>query len=146
VRSRTITSSICLFCEDIRHEQSGVATLVGVLPDNLNVPATPVVLPKLAMYIRVVFPLSKIPNKISAHLQASWFPEPAKLGEVTSEQIAAAVDETRAQDGDAVRFNFNIIGATFAVPSPGKVIVITSIDNMNIQAGTLTFRVQQPST
>jgi hypothetical protein len=146
VRSRIITSSICLFCEDIRQEQNSVDTLVGVLPDNINVTTTPVVLPKFAMYIRVVFPLSKIPSTISVQLLTPWNAEPAKLGEVSSEQIVAAVDEARAQDSDAVRFNFKVIGANFTVPNPGKVVVITSVDKTNIQAGILSFRLQPPST
>jgi hypothetical protein len=146
VRSRTITSSVCLFCEDIRHEQNGVDTLVGVLPDNINVPITPALLPKIGIYIRILFPLSKIPSKISSHLQTPWQKELVKLGEVSPKQIATAVDEARAQGSDGVRFYTKAIISPFQVPSPGTIATITSIDNRNLLAGILSFRVQQPST
>jgi hypothetical protein len=119
---------------------------VGVLPDNLNIPTAPVLLPKLALYIRVVFPLPKVPSKISAHLQAPWQNEPVKLAEISPEQLATAIDQARVQDSDAVRFNFKIIASPFNVLNAGKIAAITSIDNTNILAGILSFRIQQPST
>jgi hypothetical protein len=45
-------SAIALFCEDIREEKSGQDTIVGILPDNINVRRLPAVLPKLAIYLR----------------------------------------------------------------------------------------------
>lgn len=44
-------SIIGLFCEDIREEKAGTDSLMGILPDNLNVPG-PGMIPKLALYTR----------------------------------------------------------------------------------------------
>src|SRR5271155_1448575 len=59
---------IALFCEDIREEQNGVFTLIGIIPDNVNVAAIPVgasgqlqpdsnikMLTKLCIFIRINF-------------------------------------------------------------------------------------------
>ncbi len=46
---------VALFCEDVRVEQTGQETLVGVLPDNINVAAIPGIMPKLATYVRCNF-------------------------------------------------------------------------------------------
>src|SRR5262245_1416449 len=45
-------SVIALFCEDIREEKSGQDTIIGILPDALNVPQFPGALPKLGIYVR----------------------------------------------------------------------------------------------
>lgn len=52
VNSR-ITLDDFLICEDIRREKSGVNTLVGVVERIMQVPILPIVLPKLAFFIRV---------------------------------------------------------------------------------------------
>src|SRR5947199_412358 len=48
--------AIGIFCEDIREEKNEVYSLIGVMPDNINVPATPGMLPKLAIYARFHVP------------------------------------------------------------------------------------------
>lgn len=55
-------NALALFCSDIREEKGGTDTLVGVLPDNLNVPNVPGVT-KLSIYLRMAFtPDEKIQN------------------------------------------------------------------------------------
>jgi hypothetical protein len=145
VRSRVIASSICLFCEDIRHEQNNVDTLVGVLPDNINIATAPVLLPKLALYFVTVFPLSKVPTTISVRLQTPWPTELVNLGAVSQEQIANAVNEAREQGSDGVKFISKTIVSPFNIQGPGKIAAITSIDNRSILAGILRFKIIQQS-
>jgi hypothetical protein len=47
------TAAIGLFCEDIREERSGQDTIIGVLPDRINITSLPGMLPKLCLYVRV---------------------------------------------------------------------------------------------
>lgn len=44
-----------LFCEDVRRELNGQYTIVGTLPDSINVPGVPATIPKLALFIRSNF-------------------------------------------------------------------------------------------
>src|SRR5260370_33702983 len=46
-------STIGLFCEDIREEKSGQDTIIGIMPDNINVPTLPAMVSKLGIYIRI---------------------------------------------------------------------------------------------
>jgi hypothetical protein len=56
----TVSSAVCIFCEDIREEKSGQDTIVGTLPDNLLINPPPpklqdakALMPKLGMYLRI---------------------------------------------------------------------------------------------
>jgi hypothetical protein len=39
-----------VFCDDIREEVQGMHSLVGIYPDNVNVPVVPRMMPKLGLY------------------------------------------------------------------------------------------------
>lgn len=60
---------IGLFCEDIREEKSGQDTLIGVLPDNLNIPNVPAIMPKLGIYIRVQLERNANPQTLKIKLR-----------------------------------------------------------------------------
>ena len=64
---RPITA-IALFCEDIREEQQGTSTIIGVLPDNLSVGPGPGFLPKLAIYLRIQIDHAVNVNTIRARI------------------------------------------------------------------------------
>jgi len=56
-------SAIAIFCDDIRAEKAGTDTIVGVLPDNINVPDMPGIFPRLAVYIRLhIFDFESAPS------------------------------------------------------------------------------------
>jgi hypothetical protein len=69
--------AIGLFCEDIREEKSGQLNLIGIMPDNLNIPATPAptdgkilqaMIPKLALYVRVHLEPEDDPGEVQISL------------------------------------------------------------------------------
>ena len=75
----TSTNVMALFCEDIREELHGVFTLVGLLPDNVNVNAISAdgkdaggnntrVLGKLCAFIRINFSPEQAPKEIKIKL------------------------------------------------------------------------------
>ncbi|WP_133510302.1 DUF6941 family protein [Candidatus Thiosymbion oneisti] len=45
-----------LFCDDIRHEMGGKLSFIGVYSGELLVPAFPVTLPKLCLFVNIVTP------------------------------------------------------------------------------------------
>ena len=67
-----------LFCEDIREEKSGQLSIIGIMPDNLTIPAPPSVkegserpqgiLPKLGLYVRVQIGLEDEPGPMEINL------------------------------------------------------------------------------
>lgn len=62
-------SAIGLFCEDIREEKSGTDSLIGVLPDNMNIPQANVVMPKLCAYVRINFRPDYDPGEVAVILR-----------------------------------------------------------------------------
>jgi hypothetical protein len=99
-----------LFCEDIREEKSGQITVVGLLPDNLNIAAPskfPVgqehrdkprpVIPKLGLYVRVNLLRDETPKPMKIKLILHDKSEIA-LGEISAEIIATAKNQA-AENG-----------------------------------------------
>jgi hypothetical protein len=61
-------SAIGLFCESIRNEVEGTHTLVGIMPDNLNIPTVPIALGKLSLYVRIMIDPAIDPGPLSVWL------------------------------------------------------------------------------
>ena len=93
---------MALFCEDIREELHGVFTLVGLLPDNVNVNAISAdgknadgggrVLGKLCAFIRINFPPEQPPKEIKIRLLFGDGEE-HDLGDVAQKTIDDAVQK-----------------------------------------------------
>jgi hypothetical protein len=62
-------SFIGIFCDDIRDEVSGTHTIVGVLPDTVNIGAVPGVFAKLGVYIRIQLDEEANPKTLKARMK-----------------------------------------------------------------------------
>lgn len=140
---KVVTSSICIFCEDIREEKAGSSTLVGVFGDIADVDSLPSILPKLAMYFRVVFETRKAPLSISIMLELPWQEEKLNFGEIPKDKVEQAVTTARSQEQSITSITGRIMISPFNIPAPGRIIALASIDNEVIQAGSLNFQVPQ---
>ena len=131
-------SIVALFSEDIRFEQNGQHTLVGVLPDNVAMPKAPGALPKLGIFVRV-----------QVETQAS-LPEIAlNLKNTDGAEIELSGWEMGIIEGaktDAERSKMPIYGllltaviSPFRVPQFGQLILSANIDGVDYIAGALNF-------
>lgn len=60
---------LAFFCEDIREELQGTHSLVGLLPDNIEVPGFPSGISNLALYLRVNFsPTDQEPDSVDVFM------------------------------------------------------------------------------
>jgi hypothetical protein len=138
-------SALALFCEDIREEQTGVNTLVGILPDNVRFTTLPSAFPKLGIYLRIRIPVTDAPpTMIAIRLRA---PETAdiELSTLDSALIQKAMREaldSGASHGGLIS-QATIVG--FEVKKPVRINVIVSIDGQDTIAGTLNLS-QVPSS
>jgi len=115
-------SAVALFCDDIREEKSGAITLVGIMPDNVEVPSIPGALPRLAIYVRVHLKVELPPEPIEFFLT---FTDGAqhKITEFSRELIETTTrDAVRGGNKLAGLFS-NVLVATFPVPVPGRAFV-----------------------
>jgi hypothetical protein len=138
-------SVIALFCEDIREEKSGQDTLVGTLPDNLNIGAMPTgapptashMLPKLGLYLRInLDSKGDVPKDVSAKLLGT---DNAIMASAGWEQavIDKAFSDSRANDVPLAGLLLKIVGGPFPIREAGKIIAIATVDGMEHVAGVL---------
>lgn len=129
-------SAVCIFCEDIRQERSGQDTLVGTLPDTVEMSALPINFPKFAIYLRIHLDVDRQPREISAKV----------LNTNGSEISAATWDQTlldtafagsRANELPIVGLIFKSFVSPLIITSAGKIVATATIDGIDYVAGSL---------
>jgi hypothetical protein len=124
---------IGLFCEDIREEKSGQISLVGIMPDNANIPAPPTpteenkvfqgVLPKLALYVRIHLALEDDPGPMLISLV---LPNGDAIELTTiSEDIIETSKKQAVDKGLPIAGMFShMVFIGFRVPGSGKLLAV----------------------
>ena len=133
-------SVVGLFCEDIRDEAAGSATLVGVLPGNISISVERGYLPKLCFYGRVMFPTIEVPTSIKFSLQLAG-----------GERIAGApvdIEQLRHEAAEAAAAGNPLAGsitrmAMVGFPTiPGIVTAFAEISGIERPVAQLRFVLQ----
>lgn len=132
-------SVVCIFCDDVRQEQSGATTILGVMSDNVNVPGVPGLLPKLGLYVRARFATSKPPPSFSVKLKVPWQTEVANVGKIEPGAIATEVKAARQRGNDAMGFVLAVVTAPFPVPQVGRIEAIATVGKEEWNIGSLNF-------
>jgi hypothetical protein len=132
------TSFVGLFCEDIREEKSGQDTIIGVFPDNFAVTSVPVLIPKLALYIRLNFDAPNLPTNISLQLTMDN-KEDISLGNMPLEIIEKGKTEADTNEMPFVGLIFKGIIAPFQIQSFGKIMAIVTVDGKDNICGALNI-------
>jgi hypothetical protein len=131
------------FCEDIRQESAGTETIIGALPDNMNVPSVPGMFPKLAVYLRVQIDLNEVPDSIIATLKTPWG-ETIKLGEadkkVLDEAQQSAKDSNLPIAGVVMRATFT----PFPVKDYGLITAVAEIGGVERVCALLNLKPTTP--
>lgn len=136
--------ALALFCDSVRRERGGSDTIVGVLPDNMNIKETPAVLPRLSLYIRLQFDPDADVNPVSLFLRT---PD----GEMISLGVLApeVFDRARRQAKENAKPYAGMIARTemapFQVIRPGRIDAIVKTATDEILAGHLTFKLSEES-
>jgi len=143
------TSVIALFCDDVREEKSGAFTLVGILPDNANIPPLPAdipedatgMMPRLCIYLRAHFDPK---NELGHFSTKIVFPDG------TEREVSAVDDETVAKARKETLEKGNLIAAVFSriemspfPVMPGRMRVEMTIGSETYVCGSLNFA-QEP--
>jgi hypothetical protein len=142
-----------LFCEDIREEKNDVLTLIGLLPDNINLAAPPSssppekatkVLPKICVYLRINFGCE---YKFESAIIRLGMPKgpPIQLGTID----AAIIEKARTQ---AIESESPLAGVLFRVemgglrmPDAGIIRLEAEIDGETHLAAMLNIRLAEPN-
>jgi hypothetical protein len=127
---------IGMFCEDIREEKAGTESLIGVLPDRLDFPHVPAVMPKLAIYIRAHAPLDFQPNSVTAFLRMPD-DEQIVLGELDNAIVEAARAQAKSDGGTIIGIMVKAIASPFPVNRTGRIRAYLAVDGEEHHCGSL---------
>jgi hypothetical protein len=137
-------SCIGIFCDDIREEASGAHTLVGVLPDNVNIPGLPAVIPKLGVYIRIQLENDYTPTTLRARIRIPGG-DTFEMADFTD-----LIGPTREQAEAAnTPFAGLISKGTFSplpIKQSGRIETIVEADGIEYICGVLNFVVSDASS
>lgn len=125
-------SIVGLFCEDIRAERSGAFTVVGIMPDNANIPDAPSadvqgMIPKLCVYVRANFDIADKVKKISMTMRLPDRQEIA-LGGAGEKLLTSAFDIAKERNSPLVTIVMRAELQAFPVVSLGRLLVEVDVD------------------
>ncbi len=135
-------SAFALFCSDIRQEKGESDTIVGVMKDNLILGEIPNTIPKLSLYIRVIFPVDSEIESVSTFF-VDAMGEEVRFNELTIEHISEHIDRAKAKGAPTVTFITRIHFAAFPIPKAGRIIVYAEGDSGRVVAGHLDVKASE---
>jgi hypothetical protein len=141
-------STVGLFCEDIREEKSGQDTLIGILPDNVNIAPIPghhplggmPLFPKLALYVRVHFDVGDKPRDISLKL-INTDSRTISEGGWSQAVIDKAFSDAKNDQTPIVGLIQKIIIAPFPIAGSGKVLAVAIVNGVEHVAAVMNVTV-----
>lgn len=146
-----------LFCEDIREETSGSHTIIGVMPDNINLQGQEglklpdgdsgkLLFPKMGFYVRVNLDANApAPKQIAA---AVSFPGHGimPLGMLGTEAIEKAFADSHSNKTPFVGVIFKAVVAPLTITESGIATLSVNVDGQEQMCGTLNVRIiDQPA-
>jgi len=131
-----IVRGLAIFCEDIREEKTGQDTLIGIMADNIAVPATPVMLARLAIYTRIYFNSSAEPVPINAVVQMPSG-EKHELGMADTALVREALNTAKSNRAPLAGVVLKGIFSPLPLPSLGAINAIVRVGAREHVVGTL---------
>ena len=134
-------SIIGLFCEDIRAEASGMHTLVGVLPENIDFPKWPAIFPKLYLCVRYSINPAVDPGPISVN----WvMPNAATIAEVVLDQemVRKSREAANANGAPLVGFISQFVVSPLQLSAPGRMLAVAHVGDESFVCGSLYVNVK----
>ncbi len=143
---------MALFCEDIREEKGGIFTLVGLMPDNVNVTAlaagghqagaageTARLVGKLCVYIRINFDPDYKVDEIKLNLIVNDSEE-VDLGTISIETIRSAAQKAKERGNALAGVISRAVFAGFNFDKAGPLKVNAVVNGETYLAGALNIQ------
>lgn len=139
-----------IFCEDVRDEASGSFTIVGVLPDNIDIAGgtappeaanSAFMFPKMGIFLRVNLDASQRPKQpIKARATFPGNPD-FQLGEIGIDVIEKSFADAEAKSQPIVGLIFKAVFSPLPLRESGQAIVYATIEGQDIVSGVLNIRI-----
>jgi hypothetical protein len=127
-----------IFCEDVREEKTG-HTIIGIFPDNVEVPHMPGAIPKLGIYVRChIDPIAET-GEISLKLKFPNGEESALLAKFDEATVKKTQADTRARGTPLCGLVLIAVLGMVQLREPGRILAIVTISGEEVLAGSLNF-------
>lgn len=148
-------SSVAIFCEDLREEKSGQDSIIGTMPDNVNLPgavmpnssnpvqSTPM-LPKLGLYLRMNLDAEEKPTQLSVRVIDAKG-ELIAGGGWEQHLIDKAFKDANENKMPFVGLIFKILVAPFPIFAEGKITAIATVNETDYVAGAINITFSKPT-
>ncbi len=133
-----------IFCEDIRHELNGQATLVGMFRNHmLKIPSPPPILfAQIAVIVQIIVPKQDPLDSIQVNM---------KLGDQVIQEVRLAEElrallsnaETDDPDGSRRYLSLEMKAVPLQVSATGKLFVEVLLNGKHLNHSALRFRFQE---
>jgi hypothetical protein len=137
-----------IFCEDIREETSGTHTVVGVMPDNINLVAPDdkqsdgkLLFPKMGFYIRVSLDTQQPPPKLITASVAIPGIEFINLGAIGTADVEKAFADAAVKSSPLVGVIFKGVFAPITLSESGVATLHVVVDGEDQICGILNVQV-----
>ncbi len=136
-------SCAAVFAEDIRNEEHGLVTIVGVLPDNINtdqkVEGSHPVFPKLGVYVRIVLAVGQIKSheivvKMKNPSGSVLFNAP-----IDPELIKKEIEAVKGSDKPTITLVNRMVAAPFHLQEIGRYTAVVEYGGDEYLAGSLNY-------
>jgi hypothetical protein len=141
-----------IFCEDIREETGGTHTIIGVMPDNINLQGQEglklpdgdsgkLLFPKMGFYLRANLDVSApAPKQIAATVS---FPGHGiiSLGMLGTEAIEKAFADSHSNKVPSVGVVFKAVITPLPITESGLATLHVNVDGQEQMCGTLNIRI-----
>ena len=131
-------SFVALFCEDIRNETQGTNSLVGILPDNVNVPTLPFVFGKMGLYARVHLDPEFNPGPMILKLKLPGS-SAVEVSRMEPELISRARDESKREGKPIAGFITYTIMRNLSVTEEGIAVAVLEYGSTSLSGGQLVI-------
>lgn len=134
---------VTLFAEDQRDEVQGIASLIGILPDNVGVVSFPGMLPKLAIYTRFFIEAeAELTESMSITVRHVDGTE-TRIAEFSPELLKETRDTALAQGNEYYGLIGQAMSSPFPVLQPGRMKVLVRLGDIEEVTGALNFTTGQ---
>jgi hypothetical protein len=138
---------IGLFCEDIREEFSGSHSIIGVMPDNINLqgpenqePGGQLIFPKMGFYVRANFETQQTaPGRIATEVRIPGH-QVIKLGVLGPETIEKAFADSATNNLPFVGMIFKSVVAPISISQSGIATLHIIVDGQEQICGALNIK------
>ncbi len=131
--------ALAIFCSDIREEKQSTLTLVGVMPDNLNVRKFPGFLGSLGIYVRRAIDPNGTEPPVPLFLIMPDGP-PTSIGDIDPEEVRLTREKAKAAGAPVSFLVTKVTFAAFPLPYPGRLLVVARQDGVDHVIAQLNIR------